>query len=340
MVRISFTPGAALATKSKVRASGPRRATNGIFSWRLRYSFSDSSVSIDIAKRPGRHLALLERGAPDLEEVGQVALGVDLADERALAVLRGEQRERRGDGRLADAALAGDEEQLAIEQVGGHRPHLPERGGSASEADAAAVVGAADLDVGELLRGHAHLAALAVGEPEGAAGRQRGVDLLRGARRRRRRRRAGPRAPWGSGSDRCGRPRDLLRWGRRSSYGRSAASGTWGSGVAASCTSAHQRGWRRSTWRAGTVPRTMARRATGSASALPMCPTITTRRSERDPVVHERGAGAPGQRERVEPPHDPAGGQHHGDAPGHEDGVELLAGVELAHPLPCPAGRG
>ena len=35
-----------------------------------------------------RHLPGLEAGGRDLEEVGEVALGVDLADERALAVLR------------------------------------------------------------------------------------------------------------------------------------------------------------------------------------------------------------------------------------------------------------
>ena len=69
----------------------------------------------------GRHLALLERRGTDLEEVGQVALGVDLADEGALAVLRSEERERRRDGGLADASLAGDEEELAVEQVDGHR---------------------------------------------------------------------------------------------------------------------------------------------------------------------------------------------------------------------------
>ena len=53
MVRISFTPGAALAMKSKVRASGPILARSGIFSWRLRYSLSDSSVFIDMAQRLG-----------------------------------------------------------------------------------------------------------------------------------------------------------------------------------------------------------------------------------------------------------------------------------------------
>ena len=53
MVRISFTPGAAVAMKSKVRATGPIRPNSGILSWRLRYSLSEASVSMDIAHRLG-----------------------------------------------------------------------------------------------------------------------------------------------------------------------------------------------------------------------------------------------------------------------------------------------
>ena len=49
---------------------------------------------------------------------------------------------------------------------------------SAAEADAAAVVGTADLEVGNLLGRDAHLTALAVGEPERAAIGDGGVDLL------------------------------------------------------------------------------------------------------------------------------------------------------------------
>src|SRR5690606_32852793 len=50
-------------------------------------------------------------------ELREVALGVDLAHEGALALVRGEEGERGRDRALADAALARDEEQLAIEQV-------------------------------------------------------------------------------------------------------------------------------------------------------------------------------------------------------------------------------
>ncbi len=46
-------PGAAVATKSKARATGPIRPTTGTRTIARRYSRSDASVSIDIAVRPG-----------------------------------------------------------------------------------------------------------------------------------------------------------------------------------------------------------------------------------------------------------------------------------------------
>ena len=48
-VRISFTPGAAVATKSNARAIGPMRPNTGTRACTLRYSRSDASVSICIA---------------------------------------------------------------------------------------------------------------------------------------------------------------------------------------------------------------------------------------------------------------------------------------------------
>jgi hypothetical protein len=69
----------------------------------------------------GLDLAGIERGRPGLVEVGQVALGVDLAHERALAARRGEQPEAGRDGGLADAPLAGDEQQPSVEEVGHQR---------------------------------------------------------------------------------------------------------------------------------------------------------------------------------------------------------------------------
>ena len=53
-MRISRTPGAAVATKSNALASGPMRPTTGIRSWSFRYSRSDASVSMVMANRPGR----------------------------------------------------------------------------------------------------------------------------------------------------------------------------------------------------------------------------------------------------------------------------------------------
>ncbi len=52
-VRISRTPGAAVATKSKARASGPRRPNTGTRACTFRYSRSDASVSICMTNTPG-----------------------------------------------------------------------------------------------------------------------------------------------------------------------------------------------------------------------------------------------------------------------------------------------
>src|SRR3954471_10213398 len=52
-VRISLTPGAAVATKSNARAMGPMRPNTGTRACTLRYSRSEDSVSICIANTPG-----------------------------------------------------------------------------------------------------------------------------------------------------------------------------------------------------------------------------------------------------------------------------------------------
>ena len=52
-VMISRTPGAAVARKSNALATGPIRPTTGTCNWSLRYSRSDASVSIVMAKSPG-----------------------------------------------------------------------------------------------------------------------------------------------------------------------------------------------------------------------------------------------------------------------------------------------
>ena len=71
-------------------------------------------------RQAGLHLPRVVADRPALVEVGEVALGVDLAHQGALAALRPEQGEAGGDGRLADPSLAGDEDQPAVEEVGAH----------------------------------------------------------------------------------------------------------------------------------------------------------------------------------------------------------------------------
>jgi hypothetical protein len=53
-----------------------------------------------------------------LEHARGVLLRGDLADDRPLARGRGAQAERQGDRGLADAALAGDEDQSLVEEIG------------------------------------------------------------------------------------------------------------------------------------------------------------------------------------------------------------------------------
>ena len=70
-------------------------------------------------KQAGRELDLLERlaGRRRVERARDVAAARDLGDDRALARARGDEPERRRDRRLADAALAGDDEQAVVEQT-------------------------------------------------------------------------------------------------------------------------------------------------------------------------------------------------------------------------------
>ena len=64
------------------------------------------------------HLARLEADGRMLEQRREIALGVDLDQQHALAALSREEGGRRGDSALADAALPGEEEQPAVEQIG------------------------------------------------------------------------------------------------------------------------------------------------------------------------------------------------------------------------------
>ena len=67
-------------------------------------------------EQPREDLLLLEAGRRRLVEAGHVALGVDLADQHPLAPQGGQQGQRRGHRGLAHPTLAGDEDQLEVEE--------------------------------------------------------------------------------------------------------------------------------------------------------------------------------------------------------------------------------
>ena len=81
-----------------------------------RYSFSDSSVSIVIAEQVRQDLARARtRSGPVSNKSARSPLASISHSSVRLPCAAASERERGGDGRLADAALAGDEEQPAIE---------------------------------------------------------------------------------------------------------------------------------------------------------------------------------------------------------------------------------
>ena len=125
--RISLTPGAASATKSNVRASGPMLAEQ-------RHLHEQPEVLAERVLGVHRHrqqvrfdLPGLELQRRSVEGVGERALGVHLAHERAAAGAGREMGERRRDGGLADTSLAGDEHQPAIEERRVHRRQVSPR---------------------------------------------------------------------------------------------------------------------------------------------------------------------------------------------------------------------
>ncbi len=166
IVRISFTPGAAVATKSRARASGPMRPMTGTCRLRRRYSCSDASVSIAIASTPGWISFGREPDGRVLELRGDVALGVDLDEQDPLADARREERGGRGHRALAHAAFPREEEELSIEQLGRGPVHGGGRLLARAEADLARTGVGHDLDVRDLVDRHADPATLLVGEPE------------------------------------------------------------------------------------------------------------------------------------------------------------------------------
>ena len=136
-----------------------------------RYSRSDASVSMAMTRTPSGPVTGSKPDLAQVERGGQVALGVDLAGQRApplaaassarpaatvvlptppLPVTTSRRRSSRrvcGDGRAVDDGAA-------------------VRTGISAEADPALAVGPAELDVGDALGGHAHVAAQPVGHPQ------------------------------------------------------------------------------------------------------------------------------------------------------------------------------
>jgi hypothetical protein len=64
-----------------------------------------------------RHLDLVEADLGVMEDAREALLGRDLADDRPLAGGGGGEADRERDRRLADAALAGDDDQPLVEQL-------------------------------------------------------------------------------------------------------------------------------------------------------------------------------------------------------------------------------
>ena len=303
------------------------RPTSGRCSCRCRYSRNDCSVSIAIAQRSGLHLAGLEAEAVGLESRTR---GRPSRRPRtrgcACRELAGEQPKGRGYGRLADAALPRDEEELAIEEVDDHRARsgppgvpLPTDGASAAEPDLAVVV-----------RG----------------GRSRCRRSARTGCRCRGPRRSVSQSTASSSASAAATCDFRLSRSVSSPISMLISRGAWVTPIRMS-TAGHSIG--------GAIGRLdRARRATGAgwpgpasgdpAQIIPFSASRVRERladvtdhddeeHEEDPVVHDHfRARPPRQRERLEPAHDRTGRQRHCECAGHERRVQLLACVELRAP--------
>ena len=165
-VRISLTPGAAVATKSRTLASGTDPAEHRDAQVAPQVLAQGASVSICMAQHPGVDLDAGETDRGVLEQRGQVALGVDLDEQDAPAVLGQEERRRGGDRALADPALAGEEQQSALEEARAERRRHRVSWGRTRPLGGPVGL---DLHVGDPLGGHADPAARHVGQPQHAA---------------------------------------------------------------------------------------------------------------------------------------------------------------------------
>ena len=92
-------------------------ASGATGSWSSRYSRSAASGSIEVWCTPNASSTSRSRRAVlAAERARHVVARGDLGDDRAQAAARRRDAERGRDRRLADAALAGDDEQLVVEE--------------------------------------------------------------------------------------------------------------------------------------------------------------------------------------------------------------------------------
>jgi hypothetical protein len=99
-----------------------------------------------------------------------------LATRAAFIAALGSQhlREARGDGRLANTALASNEEQSPL----GERDPSHRQGLGGAEADASRRCGSTNLDVGDLGGRNCHSAAFTIGQPENGLTREGSLNFL------------------------------------------------------------------------------------------------------------------------------------------------------------------
>ena len=115
MLISSLAPGAAAAKYWKVPLEASTRPETRPPS-DCSHSSSARSGSIEMLQRFSRSSVSAPASVgDDAEQLGQPALLAHLDDDRAQAAFGREQAERGGHRRLADAALAGEHEQLAVQ---------------------------------------------------------------------------------------------------------------------------------------------------------------------------------------------------------------------------------
>src|SRR5436305_7403114 len=179
-MRISRTPGAAVATNSKARASGPMRPTTGTRRLSRRYSRSDASVSIDIVDSLGSTSA----GWKPVWPVSRASASAPLASisQRRVRLPRLAARRASDEATvvLPTPPLPVTKRSLRSRMSAGTRRPAPAGASSGgTEADPAVLAGHAHLDVGHPGHRHADPPASAVGQPQDGVGAAEGrVDVV------------------------------------------------------------------------------------------------------------------------------------------------------------------